>query len=254
MNPILNEWRVFNHAIIFFTQIPLLKSFQYTEINANKAIRYLPVIGCIVGLWAALIFFVCKMIFPLEISVFLSMLATILLTGALHEDGFADFCDSLGGMTLEKKLSIMKDSNMGAFGVIGIIGILFGKFLFLIHLPASHIPAILISGHVISRFVILFFMLLLPYAGEKKSSKSLTIVENKHLSNILIAFIFTVFIHIFMPLYTLFSIPIIACIIIFLFYFYKKNIGGYTGDYLGAAQQLIENAHYLSMVYWFKMF
>jgi len=250
MNPILNEWRVFKHAIVFFTQIPLSKSFQYSESYAKKAIKYLPLIGSIVGIFVATIIFLCNMIFPIEISVFFSILASILATGAIHEDGFADFCDSLGGMTVEKKLSIMKDSNIGAFGVIGLVSILLGKYLFLIHIPSSQIPVVLISGHIISRFSIMFIIIFLPYTGKKNLSKSITMVENKHLFNIFIGFILTGIFYSLMPSYITFSIPIIIITIILICIYYKKSIKGYTGDYLGAAQQVTEVTHYLFFVYW----
>ncbi|MBF0452790.1 MAG: adenosylcobinamide-GDP ribazoletransferase [Candidatus Magnetomorum sp.] len=253
MNGIKKEWLIFKHAIVFFTRISLKTSFHYHADDASKAIRYLPFIGGIAGIWAALVFSLCMLIFPMEIAVFLSMLSTILLTGALHEDGFADFCDSLGGMTVEKRLAIMKDSNMGAYGVIGLMGILLGKYLFLVHIPAAHLPAVLISAHVMSRLSIMFLMLFLPYVGKKESSKSLTLVDNNHTINVCIACVITGLFVSGLPFYSLFSIPIITLVIVCLFQFYKKSLGGYTGDYLGAAQQLTELAHYLSMVYYLSL-
>jgi len=183
----------------------------------------------------------------------MSMLATILLTGAIHEDGFADFCDSLGGMSSEKRLAIMKDSNMGAFGVIGLLGILSGKYLFLNHIPSSCMSWVLISGHVLSRFLILFLMLFMPYAGKTDSSKSLSLVQAVHCKNICIALACTGLIVILLPIHALVSMPILLLTIIVLFFYFRKSIGGYTGDYLGAAQQLTEVAHYLSLIFYLGM-
>jgi adenosylcobinamide-GDP ribazoletransferase len=245
---IQTQWFIFNHAIVFFTRLPIQKTFQYQEEYNNKAIRYLPLIGGIVGLWSTIIFVACHFIFSLDISVFFCIIATILLTGAIHEDGFADFCDSLGGITLEKRLEIMKDSHLGAYGMIGLAGILFGKYLLLTHFPESDVPQILISSHVFSRTSILFLILFLPYAGKKESSKSFKLVEAEQKKNVCIGCIITLLFFIYFPLFFILTIPILAITIVFLYYYFKKKIGGYTGDYLGAAQQITEFVYYITIL------
>jgi len=253
MNPLNKEWQTLKQAILFFTRIPLSSTSTYHASYDKHAIRYLPLIGGLVGLWASVFFILAHQYFSTDISIFLSMISTIILTGAIHEDGFADFCDSLGGMTLEKRLHIMKDSNMGAFGVIGLIGILSGKFLFLNHIPDFYLPCIFISGHVLSRFFILFLMLFLPYAGNTETSKSLSLVQTVHIKNVSIAAVITSLIFWGLPFYAFVSIPILIFISVLLFFYYKKSIGGYTGDYLGAAQQLTEVSHYFSVVFWLNI-
>jgi adenosylcobinamide-GDP ribazoletransferase len=252
MNSLNKEWQILKQAILFFTRFPLSSKSSYRASDSIHAIRYLPLIGVFIGLWASAVFLLMHHLFSSEISVFFSMISTILLTGAIHEDGFADFCDSLGGMTPEKRLQIMKDPNMGAFGVIGLLGILSGKFLFLVHIKTSHLPCVLISGHVFSRFFILFFMLFLPYAGNLETSKSLSLVETIHIKNIGIATVLTILVLLAVPYYVFVSIPILILITLILFFYYRKSIGGYTGDYLGAAQQLTELAHYFSLILYLK--
>src|SRR5699024_601639 len=103
----------------------------------------------------------------------LSMLATIWLTGAFHEDGLADMFDGFGGgWTKEQILSIMKDSRIGTLGVAGLVGILALKFVSLNELPAGAVPALLIAGHATSRF--LATTLILPHdyvRGEPSKAK-----------------------------------------------------------------------------------
>jgi len=253
MNPLNKEWQILKQAILFFTRIPLPSASQYQANDNRDSIRYLPLIGGLVGLWASAIFLLTNHYFSSEISIFLSMISTIILTGAIHEDGFADFCDSLGGMTPDKRLLIMKDSNLGAFGVIGLLGILSGKYLFLTHIPIPHLPCVLISGHILSRFFILFLMLFLPYAGNTETSKSLSLVQTIHMKNICIAILITGLIFLTLPLYISVTLPILIFITLLLFFYYKRSIGGYTGDYLGAAQQLVEAAHYFSLVFWLNI-
>jgi len=242
------EWLIFNHAIIFFTRIPIQQSFEYQKEYERKALRYIPLVGGIVGLSSSIIFLISYLFFSLEISVFFSMLMSIVLTGAIHEDGFADFCDSMGGMTPEKRLEIMKDSTIGTFGVIGLVGSLLGKFLFLTHIPPSQMAKVIISGHVLSRLSVIFIMQLLPYAGIKRFSKSLTLTETDHSINLYIACVITAFFFIYFSFLMVISIIVISIIIVYLYYFFKKTIGGYTGDYLGATQQLSELTHYLVMI------
>ena len=249
MNQLKIEWHIFQHAIIFFSRIPTPQSFQYDETRTKHAVRYLPLIGYLVGLCAMLVFLGMNQFFSLEISIFFSMLSTIILTGALHEDGFVDFCDSLGGMTIEKRLNIMKDSNMGAYGGIGLWSILSAKYIFLTHIPANLLPAVLISGHVFSRFFILFLMIFLPYAGKKEVSKSVSLVETIHIKNICIASAITGLMAFFLPAFHLFTLPVLSGIILILYWYFKKSLGGYTGDYLGAAQQMTEVAHYLCILH-----
>jgi len=252
MNPLNKEWQILKQAILFFTRIPLSCKSTYHASDTMHAIRYLPLIGLLVGLWASAVFVLFHYIFSSEISIFFSMISTIILTGAIHEDGFADFCDSLGGMTPESRLRIMKDPNIGAFGVIALLGILSGKYLFLIHIDSYHLPWVLVSGHVLSRFFILFFMLFLPYAGKPETSKSLSLVETIHIKNICIATVITILTIFVLPYDVLVSIPLLILIILLLFFYYRKSIGGYTGDYLGAAQQITELLHYLSLIVYFK--
>jgi adenosylcobinamide-GDP ribazoletransferase len=253
MNPLRKEWQILKQAIVFFTRIPLPVTSQDYASETQYALRYLPVIGGLTGLWASVVFISVNSYFSSEIGIFLSMVATIFLTGAIHEDGFADFCDSLGGMTPEKRLHIMKDSNMGAFGVIGLWGILSGKYLFLLHIPVSHLPDAFISGHILSRFFILFLIRFLPYAGRIETSKSISMVQTSHSKNICIAAILTGVFLSALQFYTFVSIPVLICTTLLLFLYYRKSTGGYTGDYLGAAQQLNEVVHYFTIIFWLNI-
>src|SRR3569833_79355 len=123
------ETKIFFTALMFFTRIPCPKWVDHSEEYLNKSSKYFPVVGIIVGSISALIFWLFQLFFPVEIALIFSIIASILTTGAFHEDGFADVCDGFGGgWTKDKILLIMKDSRVGAFGVIGLISILAGKY------------------------------------------------------------------------------------------------------------------------------
>jgi len=142
---------LFLTAVMFYSRIPVPRSLGFSNERLNRATRYFPLIGWIVGGIGALVFYGLNWILPVEVAVFLSMMATIFATGAFHEDGFADFCDGFGGgYTREKIFTIMKDSRIGTYGTVGLIGMLGTKFLALQSLPPLIIPLVLVAGHALS--------------------------------------------------------------------------------------------------------
>ncbi|HWY97589.1 MAG TPA: adenosylcobinamide-GDP ribazoletransferase, partial [Bacteroidia bacterium] len=150
------EIRIFFTALMFFTRIPCPKWVDHSEEYLNKSSKYFPLMGWIVGGFSALIYFGGTYIFPVSIAILLSMVASIWITGAFHEDGLADVCDGFGGgWTKEKILLIMKDSRVGAFGVIGLVMVLLIKYVSLSSIPSMgklFVPFIIVSAHSLSRF------------------------------------------------------------------------------------------------------
>ena len=99
------ELRIIFTAIMFYTRIPCPKWVGHDADNLGRATRYFPFIGWIVGLVSWLIFIIGQYFFSPEISMLLSIAGGVLVTGAFHEDGFADVCDGFGrGWTKEKIL------------------------------------------------------------------------------------------------------------------------------------------------------
>src|ERR1035437_10346276 len=141
------ERQIFKTALLIFTRIPVGGHGEWKQEYVDKATSYLPIIGLIVGGFGGLVFFGSSYIFPQTVAIVLSMVATVLLTGAFHEDGFCDVCDGFGGgYTKEQRLMIMKDSRSGAYAVVGAALLLLLKFSALVSLSASLIPLTLIAG------------------------------------------------------------------------------------------------------------
>jgi len=140
--------RIFLTAIMFLTRIRVPASVDHSPEYLGQAPRYFPVVGWIVGAVSALFYLLGSRFVSTDAGVLAAMVAGILVTGALHEDGFADVCDGFGGgWTKEKILEIMKDSRIGAYGAIGLIALLATKFILLKALPSftptfSRCPAI----------------------------------------------------------------------------------------------------------------
>ena len=117
---------------MFLTRIRVPKNIDHSPEYLQQAPRYFPVVGWIVGALSALVFLIFSRYISTDIGILAAMITGILVTGAFHEDGFADVCDGFGGgWTREKILLIMKDSRIGAYGAIGLIAILGSKFLLL---------------------------------------------------------------------------------------------------------------------------
>jgi len=175
------------------------------------------------------------------------MVSSIWLTGAFHEDGFSDVCDGFGGgWTKEQKLHIMKDSRLGTYGSIGLFMILLLKYTILSHLFAKQIIITLVSVHAMSRLTPIFIIYFYEYAREDASSKVKPI--GKSISTL--ELLFAMFIAL-VPLFyigpeTILCLPIVIILQFILGKYFKKHLGGYTGDCLGASQQVTEIILYLA--------
>ena len=238
---------LFFTALTFYTRIPCYSLSNFTEEYINKASRYFPLVGWIVGAFGAIIYILTSHILPHSIAILLSILSIILITGAFHEDGLADFCDGFGGgNTKEQILTIMKDSRTGSYGVIGVIMILALKYFSLFEIKHSIIPLALIASNSISRFTAISFMYTHDYARKNDStSKSPQVAQKAKLLDIIIAAIISI-----LPVILLGYIYLLALIPIFIIreimgFYFNKKINGYTGDSLGAVQQITEITFYI---------
>ena len=248
------QFHIFLNALMFYTRIPVPPWMKYDEDMLNKATVYFPVIGWIVASISGLVFYGASRIFNPEISILLSMVAGVLTTGAFHEDGFADVCDGFGGgWTKEKILEIMKDSRVGTYGSVGLILIMGIKFFSLEILDNQTLIWTLFIAHSLSRFVALSFIFTLNYVREDALSKAKPIAKKLPIRDLSIAFCLAIIPFLLYLIKTgnfflLLIIPPLVLVHLYLSYFFKKWIGGYTGDCLGATQQVAEVVIYLSII------
>jgi len=241
---------IFLNAIMFYTRIPVPKNLPYSDEMLNRSTRYFPFIGWIVGGIGAAVFYGLQFVFPPELAILLSMLVTVFVTGAFHEDGFADFCDGFGGgYTKEKILTIMKDSRIGTYGSVGLVGMLAAKFMSLHAISTVTVPLIILAGHALSRLMPILVIYSSEYSRDDATSKTKPIgKKGKGIDFVLSVFFGLAFLA-FLPLtYSLAILPVLV-ITTFVFKSYiARKIGGYTGDCLGALQQIAEVEFYLGFV------
>lgn len=245
-------------AILFFTRIPCPKWVNHSPEILNKSSRYFSLVGILVGAISAAVYYVASFVFNTEISLLLGMIASIWTTGAFHEDGFADSCDGFGGgWTKEKILIIMKDSRLGTFGVIGLISILSLKFMSLNYLATSKLMMVLvlISGHSISRFIATILLYTHSYVRDIDSSKIKPTTQKMETKSLVISGFFGILPLFFFNNYWVF-LNLVPLLITYLYVgnFFKKWIGGQTGDCAGALQQVAEVVFYLSLPIIWKLF
>lgn len=252
------EIQIFFTAIMFYTRIPCPSWVDHSEEYLNKATRYFPLIGWIVGASSGLIFWGATHVLPLSIAVILSMVTSVLVTGAFHEDGWADVCDGFGGgWTKERILTIMKDSVVGAYGVAGVIFMLLSKFMLLWEISkvttSLQVAFILLAGHSVSRFTAVTMIFSHNYVRENEDSKAKPVAKKLPFNNLIAAALFGLSpLALFQsPWYLLLILPPMI-IKTYLGYYFKKWIGGYTGDCLGATQQLAEVAFYIGILILWK--
>lgn len=247
---IRKELHIFFAALVFYTKIRAPKSIILTQEHFPASARYFPLMGWIVGGLSALLYWGCCLVLPHAVSILISMLLSILITGGLHEDGLADTCDGFGGgWSKEKIVSIMKDSATGVFGVIGIVMLLLLKFSVLSESVPEQLPFLLIAAHSLSRFIAISFMYTHTYARTDDTSKSKSVAKQMSGSDLFIALITGL-----APLLLFNNVLVLLVMIPLLLTkwllgrYFNKWIGGYTGDCLGATQQISELVFYIVML------
>ncbi len=259
-----DQLHIFFNAVMFYTRLPIPKWVNYNELYLNKATIYFPIMGWIIGLSSGITYILSLFFFSTEISILFSIASGILLTGAFHEDAFADVCDGFGGgWSKIKILEIMKDSRIGAYGVIGIIIMLALKFYCLVQLFSNfqsegflkppYIILTLITSHSLSRFIAATFIYSHEYVRENEDSKAKPVAKKISLTEIFICgLIASLPLIIWIIIDKQFILPLVFTPLFLLKYFlgkyFNKWIGGYTGDCLGATQQLAEVVIYLFLI------
>lgn len=249
MKTIKKETNTLLFAILFFTRIPIPVRLTFTEDEMAGSGKYLPLIGLLIGSISAAVYWLSVQILPSSIAILLSMIAAIFATGAFHEDGFADVCDGFGGgWDKQRILDIMKDSHIGAYGTIGIGLLLLSRYTALHEIDIRALPAIMIAGHVTSRWATVWFMYSHSYARAGENSKSDKVAKPLSLQSFVIASATTAAVLAFLPTYVLIAAASVPVTKIIFARYINKCIGGYTGDVLGATQQLTEVIFYICVL------
>lgn len=248
------ELRLALLALQFLTRIPVPAWVGYSEAWLQQSARHFPLIGAMVGAVAAVTWHVSALWWPTTIAVLIAMASTLVLTGAFHEDGLADTFDALGGaVSRDKALAIMKDSRLGTYGVSALVCVLAIKAAALMALGAQAAPAMLLA-HTASRLTPLLLIRWLPYGGDIESAKAKPLATQLSHIGLAVGFGWVavvalalmagrwISIHALMA-----SMAAMLAVALVMRRWLRIRLGGFTGDTLGASQQLSELAIYLSL-------
>jgi adenosylcobinamide-GDP ribazoletransferase len=259
--------RHFLLAIQFFTRLPITGKLAdwvgYSPIMLRDSAAHFPAVGWLVGALSALVFagFVNALpalsASPWVAAVFCTAFS-VLLTGAFHEDGLADTADGLGGgLTRERALEIMKDSRIGTYGSAALLLAVLGKLSLLVLLYQIDLVwsvAGLFAAHVTSRLMPLFLIRSMVHVGDTQQSKSKPLADTINNSTLMVGLLWwiaaMILVAFFVPALPLFIGTLGAalgttCVAWRLY----RRLQGFTGDGLGATQQLSEIGFYLGLVF-----
>ncbi|MGI5860130.1 MAG: adenosylcobinamide-GDP ribazoletransferase [Tepidanaerobacteraceae bacterium] len=225
-------------ALLFLTRIPL-PQVKLDENKIASSLPFFPLAGAVIGGILTLIYILGQRILPEQVVAGIIVVMSIIITGGMHLDGFADTMDGLFCFgDREKKLTVMKDSRTGAYGVIGLILIILLKYLLISSLSKAYLIPALIGFPIISRWMMTFAIVFYPYARENGLGKAFA-------GQKLVAFIFAGIITILINYITVGLEGLIVVFGVFaagfLFIQYiLRQLGGMTGDTYGAINEFCE--------------
>ena len=247
---IRRELEYFLGAVRFFTRLPVPAWVGHSSEALNHSARYFPAVGLLIGGIGALVFWLALHIWPQPVAVLLSMAATIYATGAFHEDGLSDTVDGLGGGWEKLRiLEIMKDSRVGSYGVVAMALALLGKFTLLSSLDAALVPIALLAGHTVSRFCATLLLATMAYVREDLLAKAKPLATRLSPGAMIFALSFVLTaVALLAPVKALVGCGLAGLATFWLATKFKRWLGGYTGDCLGATQQVSEIAFYLGLL------
>jgi adenosylcobinamide-GDP ribazoletransferase len=256
MNRIVHELRLVFVALQFFTRMPVPAWVGWQDSWLNQCARYFPLVGTFVGLLGGLALWLFAHAWPLPLAVVLATVVTLVATGAFHEDGLADTFDGLGGhVSRERALEIMKDSRLGTYGSVALGAVLVTKVVALSTLSgAFEAAAALLVAHTASRAVPVVLIRSLPYAGDADAAKAKPLAQKVGGASLVVAVVWALGLAAGVAWLGWLDPRAVFCALSagalagsLTARWLWQRLGGYTGDTLGAAQQLSEVAVYLAL-------
>jgi len=239
-------------ALIFFTRLPFWRLHQPPKGAYTAVVEYWPLTGWITAGVMAGVLYGASMVFSYEIAVILAIVSRLLLTGALHEDGLADFFDGFGGGSNRQRiLDIMKDSHIGTYGVLSLIVYMLLLWSILRTLQPTDAALTILAADPYAKMISAQVVQMMPYARTEETAKNKTIYRKSPVTaciGLSIQGLLPIGLYlwwmqerinwnalIFLPCLTMF----------FLSYFIRRRLHGYTGDCCGALFLLTELTAYL---------
>ncbi|GJG86160.1 adenosylcobinamide-GDP ribazoletransferase [Gemmatimonadetes bacterium T265] len=251
----VTELRVFFTAVMFLTRIPCPRWVGHDPAWLARSTAYFPLVGVVVGLVGGAALWAAARVWPPFVAAALSTAATVRVTGAFHEDALADSCDGFGGgWEPAQVLAIMKDSRIGSYGAVGLALVLLTKVGALAAIAAADAGTAaraLVAAHTLGRWSSLPLIWGLPYvrqdeAGAKAKPFAAAVTGPRLAAgSALSAGVTAAALAPLGPAAVVAALALAAAVTALAARYFRRRIGGTTGDCLGAANQLVELATYL---------
>ena len=237
-------------ALTFFTRLPFWKITEIPKESYRRVVTFWPLVGWLTGGIMCAVFWIMSHLFEPMIAAVLALASRLLVTGALHEDGLADFFDGMGGgTTRERTLAIMKDSHIGTYGVIGLIFYFLLAAFFIAdieHTSSRYVIVILFAGDVWSKLCAGQIINFLPYARKEEEAKNKTVYNRMSTADLAIAVIAGSLPMLLLPAGLLPAAAAPALVSCCMILYLRRRLGGYTGDCCGASFLLCELSFYIA--------
>ena len=237
-------------ALIFFTRLPWWRLYQPPQASYKAVVEFWPLTGWLTGGAMAATLYFGSMVLPWPVAVIAAIAVRLLVTGALHEDGLADFMDGFGGgVDRARILAIMKDSHIGTYGVLGLILYMSLLAATLYSMPPTIAALAVCAADPFSKMVTSQLVNMLPYARREDEAKNKTIYRKPSLAaglSLTVQGLLPMALMIWLTgisWYLVIAVP--ALVMYFLYLLMLRKIQGYTGDCCGAVCLLVELAVYL---------
>jgi adenosylcobinamide-GDP ribazoletransferase len=256
------QWRLWLIAIQFFTRLPLPTSLMH-KIGfdpdwISRCVRFFPLVGVLVGSTIGGCFYVLANWLPQGLAIAIALTLGVLMTGAFHEDGFADYCDGFGGHhSTRRTIEIMRDSRIGVYGALGLVLLFSIKLAALTSLNAITLVFTVLAAHPLSRCCAAVVMYALPYVedqhGDKHGLKPVAArISGAEISfAVLSAVLVLLGVLMFTEALPLVGTAVALCAMASATALFvgqlRARLKGYTGDTLGAIQQITETLFFISI-------
>ena len=241
-------------ALIFFTRLPFWRLHQPPKACYETVVEHWPLVGWLTGGVMAATLYGASMVLPYQVAVLVAIVMRLLLTGALHEDGLADFLDGFGGggNNRQRILDIMKDSHIGTYGVIGLILYLLLLFFCLSSMSTEMAALAILAADPYAKMLTAQLVSMMPYARREEEAKAKVIYRKINLASgislavqgLLPIGLFVWYVGVAWE--TLIFIP--ALVMYFLYLLIWRRLHGYTGDCCGAVCLMVELSVYLTLI------
>lgn len=241
-------------ALIFFTRLPFWRLYQPPKACYETVVEHWPLVGWLTGGVMAATLYGASMVLPYQVAVLVAIVMRLLLTGALHEDGLADFLDGFGGggNNRQRILDIMKDSHIGTYGVIGLVLYLLLLFFCLSSMSLEMAALAILAADPYAKMLTAQLVSMMPYARREEEAKAkviyrkITLVSGVSLAVQGLLPIGLLVWYMGIAWEALIFIP--ALVMYFLYLLIWRRLHGYTGDCCGAVCLMVELSVYLTLM------